>query len=99
MRQLWIGLVEVLTEPDDGEGNTRAFTNVIAWAESAEGYTTCVSGVLEEYGWALLGTENVRLVSPESNYEAEISEIIERAKSIPKACIFSTLHYYPSRPA
>jgi hypothetical protein len=97
MRQLWIGLVEVLTEPNDDEGNTRAFTNVIAWAESAEGFATCVSGVLEEYGWTVLGTEDARPVSSESGFSEEIAEIIKRAQSIPKACIFSTLHYYPSR--
>jgi hypothetical protein len=90
-------VIEVLTEPNGG--NTRALTNVIAWAESEQEYGRFVSGVLEGYGWTVLRTENVRPVSQESNYREEIAEIIERARSIPKACIFGTLHYFPSRPA
>jgi len=97
LRELWIGEIEVLTEPTGG--NTRAYTNVIAWADSRQEYGRSASAVLEGYGWTVLKTENVRPVSRESNYREEIAEIIERARSIPKACIFGTLHYYPSRPA
>ena len=97
MRELWIGEIEVLTEPTGG--NTRALTNVIAWADSKQEYGKSVSGTLEGRGWTVLRTENVRPVSQESNYREEIAEIIERARLIPKACIFGTLHYYPSRPA
>jgi hypothetical protein len=91
LRRLWIGLVEVLTEPNHDEGNTRAFTNVVAWADSEE--------VLGGYGWTILGKEDVRLVSHGSDYCEEIGEMIERAQSFPEACIFGTLYYYPSRPA
>jgi hypothetical protein len=99
LRRLWIGLVEVLTEPNDDEGNTRAFANVVAWADSEEGYATFVSEVLGGYGWTILGKEDVRLVSHGSDYCEEIGEMIERAQSFPEACIFGTLYYYPSRPA
>jgi hypothetical protein len=97
LRELWIGVIEVLTEPNGG--NTRALTNVIAWADSSLEYERSVSEMLEGRGWTVLKAENVRPVSQESNYREEIAEIIERARSIPDACIFATLHYYPSRPA
>jgi len=98
MKALWIGVVEVLTEPSIGTGDTRAFTNVVAWAESAQDYQSTVTGVFSKYGWTLLGVENARLVDSESGFNEEISEIIERARANPDACIFATFHYYPSKP-
>lgn len=50
MKELWIGVVEVLTEPSTGEGNTRAFTNVVTWATSTSDYVTAVANVFSEYG-------------------------------------------------
>ena len=34
-----------------------------------------------------------------TDFSDEISEIIERAQQIPKACIFATFDYYPSKPS
>ena len=99
MRELWIGLVEVLTEPSVGDGNTRAFTNVVTWASTVSDYVDSVTKVFTEYGWSVLGTENERPVASETDFSDEISEIIERAQQIPKACIFATFHYYPSKPS
>ena len=99
VRQLWIGIVEVLTEPSSDNGDTRAFTNAVAWANDESDYRATLSSVFDGYGWTVLGVENLRPVEQGSDYPEEISEIIERAKSFPKACIFATLHYYPSKPA
>ena len=99
MRQLWIGVVEVLTEPSSDSGDTRAFSNVVAWANDESDYRATLSTVFDGYGWTVLGVENLRPVVQESEYSEEISEIIERAKSFPKACIYGTHHYYPSKPA
>ncbi len=99
MKELWIGVVEVLTEPSSGDGNTRAFTNVITWATSVSTYLTKVTSVVSEYGWTLLGSENVRRIDPETEFNEEIVDIIERATTNPNACIFATLHYYPSKTA
>ena len=97
MRELWIGVVEVLTAPNGG--NTRALTNVIAWADSKPEFERSASGVLEGFGWTVVRTDNIRPVSRESNYREEIAGMIEQAQSNPNSCIFGTLHYYPSRPA
>ena len=99
MQQLWIGVVEVLTEPSVGAGETRAFTNVVTWARNAPDFVRSVTAVFSEYGWTVLGTENERPIAYEAGFDEEITEIIERAKLNPKACIFATFYYYPSKPA
>jgi hypothetical protein len=99
MKTLWIGLVEVLTEPSAGGGNTRAFTNVVTWAETASEFASTVSEVFEGYGWTVLGVENERQLTDEAAFGEEIAEIIERAKTNPNACIYATFHYYPSATA
>jgi hypothetical protein len=96
MHELWIGVVEVLTEPTLGDGNTRAFTNVITWATNASDYINAITAVFAEYGWTVLRTENERPIAGETGFDDEIAEIIERAKLNPKACIFETFNYYPS---
>lgn len=99
MRELWIGVVEVLTEPSVGNGHTRAFTNVVTWASTVSDYVDSVTPVFTKYGWTVLGTENERPIADETGFCDEIVEIIESAQQNPKACIFATFHYYPSKPA
>lgn len=99
MAELWIGVVEVLTDPSSGDGDTRAFTSVVTWATSVSTYLAKVAAVFSECRWDVLGSENVRPVDREEDFDEEIVEIIEHAKTNPNACIFSTFHYYPSKPA
>jgi hypothetical protein len=99
MRELWIGVVEVLTEPTVGGGDTCAFTNVVTRARNASDFVSSVTAVFSEYGWTVLGTENERPIARETGFDEEITEIIERAKMNPNACIYATFHYYPSKPA
>lgn len=54
MKELWIGVVEVLTEPSIASGDTRAFTNVVTSAGNASDYVDSVTTVFEEYGWTVL---------------------------------------------
>ena len=98
MKRLWIGVVEVLTEPDTMEGDTRAFTNVVTWATTASDYVASVTTVFEEYGWTVLGAENARPIVASEGFNEEMTEIIERAKTNPNACIYATFYSYPSRP-
>lgn len=74
-------------------------TNVVAWANRESDFQLTVASVFESYGWTVLGVENLRLVAQSSDFSEEISEIIERAQKFPKACIITTLNYYPSKPA
>jgi hypothetical protein len=97
MKELWIGVVEVLTEPTPGTGNTLAFTNAVAWADAAADYVDSVTAVLSGYGWTVLSVENIKPVAGDAGFSDEIAEMIERAKMDPKACILGSFHYYPSR--
>jgi hypothetical protein len=99
MRELWIGVVEVLTAPDIGDGDTRAFTNVVTWAKDASGFVGSVTAVFAGYGWTVLSVENERPVACETGFEEGIAEVIERARENPHACVYATFHYYPSKPA
>jgi hypothetical protein len=99
MKELWIGVVEVLTEPNPKTGNTLAFTHAVTWAEVASDYAESVHAVFSGYGWTVLSLENVRPIGANGEISNETAEMIERAKSNPDACIFGTFHYYPSRPA
>lgn len=99
MKSLWIGIAEVLTEPSEPSGDTRAFTNVVTWAEDVASYGRMVESVFSNYGWTLIGTENVREVNDTASYAEDIAEIIAKAKNNPNACMFSTFHYYPSLPS
>jgi hypothetical protein len=99
MKELWIGVVEILTDQSSGDGNTRAFTNVITWATSVSTFVSRVTSVFSEYGWTVLGSEGVRPIDFEAEFDEGIVEIIERAITNPDACIFATFHYYPSKPS
>jgi len=96
MRELWIGVVEVLTEPLAGSSDTRSFTNVVTRGSTVSEYVGSVTAVFEEYGWSVLGTENERPIAGETGFN---DEIIENARRNPKACIFATFHSYPSKPS
>jgi hypothetical protein len=96
MKGLWIGTVELLTEPSQ-RGNTRAFTNVIAWANELADYKETVESVVSKYDWTLVAVESARAIEDGEEFNQEINQIIASAKSNPNACMIATLHYYPSR--
>jgi hypothetical protein len=97
MKKLWIGRVEIMTEPAES-GNTKAFTNVVARAGDPSDFREFVSSVCEKYGWMLLGIEECNPASKVVGItNEELLEALERAKDYPEACIFTTLYYYPSR--
>lgn len=97
MRELWTGRVEVLTPPTD-IGDTKAFTNVVTWAMNSQEFRDQVGSVFEEYGWSLIGVEECGPVSVGVSLDEEMSEVVARAKGIPKACVYTTFCYYPSKP-
>ena len=99
MKDLWIGVVEVLTEPSPGTGNTLAFTNVVTWAEGEADFVDSVNRVFSGYGWTVLGVEKMGPIPSDAKFSRDIGEIVAQATTNPDACIFSAFHYYPSRPA
>lgn len=98
MKELWTAQVRLLTPPAEF-GDTKAFTNVVAWAEDAENFTAAVSSIFARRHWSILGVQQCQRAADCTAMTEELSEQIEQAKSQPGICIFGTLHYYPSKPA
>ena len=97
MKQLWTGQIELLTPPTES-GDTRCFTNVVAWAEDGDDFRARATVVLEEYGWFVVNVENSIPIADCHNMPDELTEQVERAGAIPEACVYGTLHYFTSRP-
>jgi hypothetical protein len=98
MKELWTALVELLTPPSE-TGNTKCFTNLVAWADDADDFQRKVSRILENDNWFVLSFEDCQTVAPGDDVPEELAEQIETAITRPDDCIFGTLHYYPSKPA
>jgi len=95
MTQLWIGTVELLPEPSRN-GDTRALTNVIAWAIGLADFKRTVESVVCKYDWTLLAIERARPIEDSDEFNQEIADLIASAKLNPNECTIGTLHYYPS---
>jgi hypothetical protein len=98
MKELWTAQVHLLTPPTEF-GDTKCCTNVVAWAEDAEGFIATVSAIFARRHWTILNVQQCSRVSECAAMIAELAEQIEEAKMQPDSCIFGTLHYYPSKPA
>jgi hypothetical protein len=98
MKDLWIGRVELLTPPTEF-GDTKAFTNIVTWASNAQQFKDRVASVLEEYGWSLIGVEECGEASKRENIGEAVVDAMDKARGNPNACIYTSFHYYPSKPA
>jgi hypothetical protein len=99
MKELWTAQLHILTPPAEF-GDTKAFTNVVAWAEDAEDFRAAVSSIFAGRHWSILSVQQCKRADDcTTTIQEELAEQIERVKQQPGACIFGTLHYYPSRPA
>jgi hypothetical protein len=98
MKELWTAQMHILTPPADF-GDTRAFTNVVAWAEDAEDFTAVVSSIFARRHWSILSVKQCKRAADCIAIKEELAEQIEHARKKPGGCIFGTLHYYPSKPA
>jgi hypothetical protein len=98
MKELWTAQLHILTPPAEF-GDTRAFTNVVAWAEDAEDFTAAVSSMFASRHWSILGVQQCRRAADCTAIIEELAEQIEQARKRPRDCTIGTLHYYPSKPA
>ena len=98
MKELWTALVELLTPPNE-TGNTKCYTNVVAWADDPKDYSDVISSLFEKSDCSVLEIEQCVRVSDCTDIPEELLEQIERAKTHPEDCIFGHLHYYPSKPS
>jgi hypothetical protein len=98
MRELWVGLVELLTSPSEF-GDTRCFTNALLWAQSREDYGTTLASFLEPEGMSLLDVQWCHPVAEYEEVPEEMVRFIEWAKQNPDDWTTADRHYYPSKPA
>jgi hypothetical protein len=98
MKELWTAQIHILTPPAKF-GDTKAFTNVVAWAEGAEDFAAEVSNIFARRHWSILSMQQCKRASDCTAIIEELAEQIEHAKAQPGGCVFGTLHYYPSKPA
>jgi hypothetical protein len=96
MKELWTAQMHILTPPSE-HGDTRAFTNVVAWAEDAENLTAEVSSIFARRHWSILSVQQCRRAVDCTAIKEELAEQIENARKQPGGCFFGTLHYYPSK--
>lgn len=98
MKELWTAQVHLLTPPAEF-GDTKCCTNVVAWAEDEEDFAATISAIFERRSWTILSVLQCKRAADCTAMIVELSEQVEEARSKSGACIFGTLHYYPSRPA
>ena len=98
MKELWTAQVHLLTPPVEF-GDTKCFTNVVAWAESPEDFLATIAPILEKRHMSILRVQQCKRVSDCTGVIVEHAEQIEQARQKPGSCVFGTFHYYPSKPA
>jgi 2-oxo-4-hydroxy-4-carboxy--5-ureidoimidazoline (OHCU) decarboxylase len=98
MKELWTAQVHLLTPPAEF-GDTKCCTNVVAWAEDEDDFTTTVTAIFNRRSWTILSVHKCQRAAECEAMIEELAEQIERAKLEPNSCIFGTLQYYPSKPA
>jgi hypothetical protein len=98
MKELWTAQIHILTPPAKF-GDTKALTNVVAWAGDAEDFAAAVSAIFARRHWSILKIQKCIRVADCSAMVDELAEQIEFARKQPGSCFFGTLHYYPSKPA
>ena len=96
MKELWTATVEIMTLPTE-TGNTKAFANIVAWAEDVQSYSDRITELLAVDGCTVLEIENCVRIAECQNIPEELAAQIERATKHPSDCILGTLHYYPSK--
>jgi hypothetical protein len=100
MKELWTAQVEVLTPPSvSGCGNTKCFTNVVAWATNQDDYAASVSRLMEKSLCSVLRVQKCVRVEDCTEIPEDHLRQIERAKAHPEDCVVGTLFYYPSKPS
>ncbi|MGD0800111.1 MAG: hypothetical protein ABR906_02225 [Terracidiphilus sp.] len=98
MKELWTAQVHLLTPPAEF-GDTKCWTNVVAWAEDAEEFCATVASIFARRHWSILSMQQCQRAADCTAMIAEHFDQIEEAKMQPGCCVFGTLHYYPSKPA
>jgi hypothetical protein len=95
MESIWLITCEILVEPGDlASGQTKAFANVVTWADSQDSVTSKIKRYLESFKWHLISFENAHPVDDGRAYSEEVWDLIDRARTNPQAIILGTFFSY-----
>ena len=98
MRKLWTGRVELLT-PQTEWGDTKCFTNVFLWAESATDFANSIKRHLEAESISVLRIEECHQIEVDEEIPDQTKPFFEWAKNHPEEFTTTDRHYFPSKPA
>jgi hypothetical protein len=96
--ELWIGLVGLKPLKRPPSAPAGAFTNIITWATDKREFREKVETIaaeLEMYVVEIEDEEPVTARLRNSSVAEDIEDLIEHAKSNPKAILYGTFHTYP----
>ena len=95
MESIWKVVAEILVEPGDlPSGSTKAFANIVTWADSASIAKEKIAGYLGSYKWQLLSAEDAQVVDEGHDYGDDINQMIEKAQGNPQAIILGRFLSY-----
>jgi hypothetical protein len=95
METIWMAMCEVLVEPGDlPSGSTKAFANIMTWADSSDTAKDKISSYLESFRWHLVSFEDAYPLDETRTYDDETSDMIERTKGNPDAIILGRFFSY-----
>jgi hypothetical protein len=95
MQTMWMVTSEVLVEAGDlPSGSTKAFVNVIAWADSVDTLKDKLSCYLESYNWHLISIEKAQPIDESRDYGEEVAEMIAKTRNNPDAIILGRFFTY-----
>lgn len=95
MDPVWIVCLEVLAFIDASPTVGKlGFINIVASAPDKSSVVERVRECLKDYGWEILGLEDVSIAEPDREYEDVLSELIERVTVNRDQVLLSTLYSY-----
>jgi len=96
--ELWIGLVELKPLDRQAYGAAGAFTNIVTWANDAEGFRRKAEAIAATLDMFVTDVENAEPVAKrgeKSSVTEEIDDMISRAECNRDAIVYGTFHRYP----
>jgi hypothetical protein len=95
MQLIWRIVAEILTESGDLQsGFTKAFVNVITWADSPESANKKFGDYIKRFNWHIITVEFSQPIIEGGEYSEEMEGMIESTRENPNAIILGTFFTY-----
>jgi hypothetical protein len=95
MESIWIVRIEVIAYIDSAPSTGQlGFINVVASAATAAEAQNKVIHLVKQYQWEILSIEDTSIADPASEYNDDLSDLIDDVTLNPAHIRLSTLHTY-----